>query len=52
MMGATLLILELVACTCDTVSREKNYIRDLLNKDYGQETIVKTVETLFGGRKT
>ena len=52
MMEATLLILELVACTCDTVSREKNYIRDLLNKDDGQVAIVKTLETLIGGRKT
>lgn len=43
---------ELVACTCDTAIREKNYIRDLLNKDYDHETIMTTLETMFGGRKT
>lgn len=43
---------ELVACTCDTAIREKNYIRDLLNKDYDRETIVTTLKTMFGGSKT
>ena len=43
---------DLVACTCETAIREKNYIRDLLNKDYDRETIVTTLETMFGGRKT
>lgn len=43
---------DLVACTCDTAIREKNYIRDLLNKNYDRETIVTTLETMFGGRKT
>ena len=42
---------ELVACTCDTAIREKNYIRDLLNKNYDRETIVTTLETMFGGSK-
>lgn len=43
--------LELVSCTCPTAKKEKDFIKELIKKDYDKETIIKTVETMFGKRK-
>jgi hypothetical protein len=42
---------ELASCTCPTAKQEKDFIMELIKKDYDKETIIKTVETMFGKKK-
>ncbi len=43
---------ELVSCTCDTAIQEKNLIRELLQKGNERESIISTMETMFGKKKS
>ena len=43
---------ELVTCSCDTAVQEKNFIQDLIQKGYEKESIITTVETMFGKKKS
>jgi len=43
---------DLVVCTCDTATAEKNYIQNMLNQGYDRSTITTRIEALYGGRKT
>ncbi len=43
---------ELVSCTCDTAVQEKDFIQDLIQKGYERESIITTVGTMFGKKKS
>lgn len=43
---------ELVSCTCKTAIREKNFIQELLQKDYERESILSMMESMFGNKKS